>query len=333
MSVNYRKIAYLLNDGRPGHWRQVRALAHFLPVESQQVPVSLKPPWRWFAPYSLPAGLASHPLDWESLRAPPDVIISCGRRTSVVARWLKQRFEGRPKTVQILDCGLSPRFFDWVITPRHDNVRGKNVLQLVGSLNPVDQSWLEATAGLSGSSQRPGRVFALLPGGPGHHFDFSRSWFTSEFRQLCDQVQEVQGRLVVVESPRTPTWVRPEVANVAGSQSIEYLPWRSDEPAQSEQLLAEAMLRSDSIIVTADSINLASEACASGRSVYLMGTGQASERKANFCHQLISGGYARKLGPDTSFDPNIPVTRCLRETEQAAQWLIGKGLLSQESAQ
>ena len=215
MSVNSGPEAWLLHDGRAGHWRQVSALAHFLPVECSVHPVQVKPPWRWFAPYRFPGGLPAHADLLPASAAPPTVIISCGRRSALAARWLNQHFGGQPKTVQILDCGLSPGLFTCVIAPRHDRLQGEKVVVNTGSLNPVDESWLARGADRSQfPSSIDGQPELLLLGGVSRHFHFSRTWVRSILSRL--RIERAGDTLIIAESPRTPAWVQEEIDNVLG---------------------------------------------------------------------------------------------------------------------
>jgi mitochondrial fission protein ELM1 len=60
----------------------------------------------------------------------------------------------------------------------------------------------------------------------------------------------------------------------------------------------------DRIVVTADSVNMASEACASGRPVFLCAPDGVRGKLARFHASLVAGGHARWLtaAPET-FEP------------------------------
>ena len=72
--------------------------------------------------------------------------------------------------VQILDPRIDPRHWDLVVVPEHDRVRGPNVVNLLGSLHPVDDAWL-AQARLDHAEQlsAAGAFTALLVGGASAH--------------------------------------------------------------------------------------------------------------------------------------------------------------------
>jgi len=327
VSVNSGPSAWLLDDGRAGHWRQVRALADFLPLRAIPVPVNLKLPWRWFAPYRLPFGQAAHSGLLVADAGPPGVIIACGRRSALAARWIQHHFAGRPKTVQILDCGLPPDRFTWVIAPSHDELEGDNVISTVGSLNPVTAAWLSAAvdpAGPCATAPKPRGV--LLLGGPSGNFAFTRRWFRSALAGLCDP--GFGGSLTIVESPRTPGWVAAEVQAIPTNPApLHRMPWTPQDPEAAERRLGAALACADFVLVTADSVNLASEACASGKPVGLLGVERARGKMARFCRQLMDSGFAKAVEPGKTDIEAIPTTRCLRETEDVARRLMVSGLL------
>jgi mitochondrial fission protein ELM1 len=317
----------LLDDGRAGHWRQVRALAYFLPLQAMVVPVSLKAPWRWFAPYRWPFGLAAHPGLLAGAAGPPGIIISCGRRSALAARWIQHHFNDRPKTVQILDCGLSPDRFTWVIAPRHDELEGENVISTVGSLNPVNEVWLSTAAdpnarGASG----PGPRCVLLLGGPSRNFSFSRRWLQSALSGLCEP--GAVGSLTIIESPRTPRWVAQAISRLPAGIPLNRLAWNPADPEGAGRRYSAALAQADVVFVSADSVNLASEACASGKPVGLVGIGQAKGKIARFCHQLVTGDYAVDWEAGPMKAGSMPATRCLRETGDVAKRLVDSGLLA-----
>jgi mitochondrial fission protein ELM1 len=81
-------------------------------------------------------------------------------------------------------------------------------------------------------------------------------------------------------------------------------------------------------VVTADSVNLISEACASGKPVLIAGSRQAKGKIGGFCRRMIQEAYARPLEDiDASSDP-LAKTRCLRETKNIARQLIQSGLFN-----
>jgi mitochondrial fission protein ELM1 len=324
MSVNSDATLLLLNDGRPGHWRQVRALAHYLSADSRAVKCNIRQPWRMAAPRKFPFGLAAHSDLRGALAFPaPRAIVSCGRVSALAARWLQGYWERPVKTVQILDCGLNPESFTWVIAPRHDRLRGDNVLQTTGSLNRVDDEWLASAAGRFPAAARlPEPRIGLLLGGPSRHFPFNQGWLEERLATLAGIVRKHGGSLITVVTARTPPWVEGVISELCAGISAYRVAWPAEEAEY-----AAALAHSTQLVVTADSVNLASEACATGKPVFLIGENQVQGRIRVFCDHLLRESF---LLPLESLEPAIigmRTGRCLREAKTVAGKLLDSGLL------
>jgi mitochondrial fission protein ELM1 len=328
VAVNSEKTVWVLNDGRAGHYRQARALAAYLPATTMELRFRLKAPWRLFAPRSLPFGLIMHPRILSAMPAKkPDAIISCGRQSALLALWLQGKRGPGSRIVQILDCGLPPERFNFLIAPIHDGCTGPNVIRSLGSLNPVDASWLNKAAEACGEFHRLARprVVALL-GGPSRHFEFSMPWLSGRLAELRARVASCQGSLIIVASPRTPGWVEAIARAPGAGISPEWVCCEQEPSAESERLYSGAIAHADYLVVTADSVNLVSEACGSGKPVWLMGQRQVKGRVGRFCQRMIDETYVRPLGEQAFGD--APPVACLRETELIAKHLLESDLFS-----
>ena len=132
---------WTLTDGRAGNRRQAEALAMALDC-GPALDWLLQPrlPWRIAAPRRLPgARNAFGPEFARALEQPPQLAVGCGRQAALATRLLRER---GAKVVQILDPRIVTRYWDLVVAPEHDRLQGDNVINLLGSLNPVDDAWL-----------------------------------------------------------------------------------------------------------------------------------------------------------------------------------------------
>lgn len=299
--------AWVISDGAAGNERQALALASALGVPARVMTLPLRAPWVWFAPRRFPGGrLALAPRDRGGFEAPwPDLAIGCGRSAALLTRMLRDLSDGDCYSVQILDPRIDPRHWDAVIVPAHDRLDGANVITTLGSLNPVDDAWLESGREAFpdfGALPRP-RV-TLLVGGPGRGIEFDDALAS----KLTETVAHLArgGSVLATTSRRTPpaftAALRDALRNFPG------LFWDGAGINPYPGLLGWA----DRIVVTPDSVNMLSEACATGVPVHTVTVAPLTELRAHF-HQAL-----RERGLLT--DPDAPHGKVspLRETQAVA---------------
>ena len=203
--------AWTLSDGHAGNVRQAVALAAAL-GHADAREWSLRPhaPWRWVAPRKLVGCTHAFGGDFAAaLHAPPGLAIGCGRQAALATRLLRERGS---KTVQVLDPRLDPRHWDLIVAPEHDGLRGDNVVTLLGSLHPVDDTWLaQAREDFSVLSPLPQPRTALLLGGPSKHIDLDARTFAARLAQLEAVLLREGGSLMLTTSRRTPAAWREQV--------------------------------------------------------------------------------------------------------------------------
>jgi mitochondrial fission protein ELM1 len=292
--------AWVLADAAAGNRRQAEALAHALGhAIVRQVECRLPAPWAWWAPRGsrwLDQALAPD-LVAAARAAAPDLAIGCGRIAAAFTAWLRARHGSF--AVQILDPRIDRRCWDVVICPRHDRASGANVIETLGSIHAFDPTTLVRAARDRpdlGALPRP--ITAVLVGGPRRGVPLDEAAIESLLAILA--AWRAGGSLVATASRRTPPalvrGLRAGLARLGGSL------WAGDGdgPNPYPALLGAA----DRIVVTADSVNLASEACASGRPVYVYAPCPPRGKLARFHDALVAGGHARWLrAAPEAFDP------------------------------
>lgn len=252
----------MLSDGRAGNDRQALALAARLAERVERVPFTLRSPWDWLAPRWLPGAWASLPeLQRAALlaRPPPGLLVGCGRRAALLTRLLGAHWGRRVPCVQILDPRLSTRHWDVVVAPRHDRLQADNVVQTLGALHPVDPAWLEA--GRRAHPQLgalPSPRTLLLLGGPTRAAPLRRRDAESMFALLRHWFERDGGSLMLSGSRRTPGWLRR-----LAEQALDSVSGPRYWPADGGDNPYAGMLGwAERIVVTADSVNMVSEAAA-----------------------------------------------------------------------
>lgn len=301
---------WTVTDGRAGNVRQAVALASALRLGAH-VPVQLQPraPWRWLAPRTLPGSIGGFGDLFASLAAqPPALAIGCGRQAAAALRVLKARGS---QVVQILDPRISARHWDLVVVPEHDRLRGGNVLTLLGSLNPVDDAWLAVgRSAFAGFATLPGPRTALLVGGPTPLAPWDEAAMLQVFDAVVGQLRAEGGSLLATTSRRTP----PALAEAlrARCADLPHVIW--GDGGDGVNPYAGLLGWADRVVVSPDSVNLLSEACATRLPVAVALPGVAQGRLQRFQHGLRERGRLQSQWLDWQHGAINP----LRETGRIA---------------
>ena len=313
----------MLSDGHAGNVRQAAALAAALGGHATHAwTLAPHPPWRWLAPRKLIGSGFSFGREFrQALATPPAVAIGCGRQAALATRLLRER---GARVVQILDPRIDPCHWDLVIAPEHDELRGDNVVSMLGSLHPVDDAWLaQAHEDFSVLAQLPQPRTTLLLGGPSRHAGMDDSMLATQFARLERVLRREGGSLLVTTSRRTPdAWcalVRQHFAAIPGMR------WFGAKQARSNPAVANPAVDDDNpypgllawadrIVCTPDSVNMLSEACATHAPVFVIDPTCTRGRLRRFNDDLLARGRMHAL--DDALDPFA--VEPLRETARIA---------------
>ena len=277
MDRSDRKV-WALTSGEAGVVGQAVGLAEAIGWPFETRTVRLRAPWSW-----LPGHLG--PMVLRSLREPlgppwPDLLITGGRRTVALSIAIRRASRKRTFTVHVQNPQVPVRFFDLVVPPRHDGIRGKNVLPTRGALHRITPGKLRSAA----SMWRPrlgSPTVAVLLGGNSRTHRFAPNHAAA----LADSLARIDGSIVVTPSRRTST----DVVAVLRQRLPEAWFWdgTGDNPYLGMLALAEHL------VVTEDSVSMVSEAAATGKPVYLAAVDGGSTRHRAFHALLREEGVTR----------------------------------------
>ena len=303
---------WVLTDAAAGNQRQALALAEHLQLPLRHLQLEPRAPWSWLSPRLTLGGRLALPTGQRTWFAPPwpTVAIGCGRAAALFTRLIRPLSEGRCHTVQILDPRIDPSLWDTVVAPRHDELHGANVLTTLGSLNPIDDEWLaDGREACAHFEQLPRPRVGVLLGGPRRGIALDADYARALGRHLLERRREEGGSLLVLGSRRTPPAVidilRPLLAEAPD------LLWagRDDGPNPFPGVLGWA----DRLVVTPDSVNMLSEACAVGCPVLSYIRAPLPPRIERFHRSLRDAGLLHDLDA-SALAPQTP----LRETARIA---------------
>ncbi len=288
------RTAWLITDGKVGMEVQCLGVADALGVV--QVPKRVRPglPHRLLAPWGRPRPAVRFGEPGSDFAGPwPDVAIATGRQSIPYLRAVRAAAGERTLTVVLQDPRTGADTADLVWVPQHDRLRGPNVITTLTSPHSFSAERLD---GLRRSvppaiAALPQPRVAIVLGGPNSVYRFGHSSIERLARSLRALAGSGAG-LMITPSRRTPAAVKAAVEEA--TRNAPRLLWDGEGANPYPDFLAHA----DALIVTADSVNMTGEACATGRPVYVFEPDGGSAKFSAFHDALRRYGATRAL-PET----------------------------------
>lgn len=269
---------WIFSDSILGHEIQSRALASKISNEISLFHCGLRQPWLSFAPRILP-GFGKN-IIWEKQKPDsakaPDAIITCGRRMAAIGKFYKRLTNS--KHIQILNPTDNPNKYDVIICPEHDRLNAANVISSKGSLHPITAfELLQYKKSCENNHESLNKkAISLFIGSPGKRF----------FKKMEDLASLIANQypahdLYICGSRRTDKKFHEQIKKAFKQAQLCWID-ESDGANPYLHLLAN----SDVLLVTADSINMVSEACATNKTVIVLAQNNASAKHKRFIQSL-----------------------------------------------
>lgn len=295
---------WLLTNDAVGMRNQVGGLAEAIGWPYELKPINLAKPWRW-----VPGPWIPRPQDkllegFGPLNPPwPDLIISCGRMSAAVALGIKRATHGRTFTVHIQNPQMPLHYVDLILPPRHDGLKGDNVINTRGALHHVTPEKLANAVTefralmpeLAQTKDGGQRIVGVLIGGSNATATLTPEKSRQLIEQLLAAAMEMDCRLWITASRRTGeeniAAMREQLAGTGhwfwdGQSDLE---GRSNLPNPYFAILGSA----DYLIVTGDSVSMVSEAASTGKPVFTLDFDGYSGRLNDFHAALRAEGVTR----------------------------------------
>jgi mitochondrial fission protein ELM1 len=272
-SDNAIPLVWLLAPYRQGELSQARALVEGLGWPYEVKTLSYRKA-EWRTNLFRGSDLRGVRLEQSDLLEPPwpDLVITSGMRNEPVCRWIKNQSGGRTRIVHIGKPWADSDYFDLVVTtPQYRLDPHPSVLHNDLTLNRITPAFLQAQAqaweGRFSNLPRP--YIAVMVGGDSGPYTFGVK-AASRLASLSTRLAEdLGGSLLISTSSRTST---PAVDLLEQQQTVPHYFYRwqaADENNPYNGFLGVA----DALVVSADSISLLSEACATAKPVYMFDPG------------------------------------------------------------
>jgi len=257
---------WVLTDGKAGMESQCLGLAAALGLSPEIKRIATRFPWKYLPPQLWPRPLSAPGPGGDRLEPPwPDLLIASGRQAVAPAIAIREAAGGATVTVQIQNPTVDPARFDLVITPAHDGLGGPNVLSTLGAMHGVTAARLEEAARRFAPryAALPRPLVAVLIGGPNRQYRMPPACADRLGGLLAEAAREAGAGLAITPSRRTGAANIRRIAARLEGVAADIWDGTGDNPYYGMLGLAEA------IVVTGDSVNMVSEAAATGKPVHV----------------------------------------------------------------
>ena len=198
----------------------------------------------------------------------PDLVISAGMRNEPVCRWIRAQQGGRTRIVHIGRPWAHPDNFDLIVTtPQYRLEEHSNVLQNTLTMHRVTPERLEQESlrWQAQFKQLPGPRTAVILGGNSGPYTLGPKNAHAIAQQVEAHARQRGGSLMISTSARTSPAVIDVFEREITLPHVLYR-WRPDD---TDNPYFGMLALCDDLVVTADSIAMLSEACATGKPVWI----------------------------------------------------------------
>ncbi len=246
----------------------------------------------------------------------PDILVAAGRATLPLAIRMKTWSGGKTFVVQIQDPRVPAHYFDVVVPPNHDRLKGDNVVSIIGAPHRVTATKLKAEYRRFARAidPLPHPRAAVLVGGRSKAFDLTPERAAKIAADIQLALEAEGGSLLMTFSRRTP-----EQAKALLAARLKHLPGIIWDGAGDNPYFA-FLAGADYILVTEDSANMATEAASTGKPVFILKMDGQSLKFRLFHEELERHGAARPFGGafhGWTYEP-------LAETDRAAKEVLAR---------
>ncbi len=279
--------ALLLTQGMHGMVSQVEGLARALGLTYKHQSIKLKPFWNLLPPKLTPI---SENLVKEKFVCDSKVIISCGRKSVIPSIALKKRLGKEIFTIHIQDPKVSLKYFDLIISPEHDNIKGDNVLTTKGAIHYLTKKEIKDNLNYLNVNKENKKLVAFIIGGPNKYYNYNDQTIHQLFTKIKTLFTTDKYKIIIVPSYRTPEKI---IKKAFDTFNFNHIVIKTVD----KKAYLSALALADISVVTCDSTSMISEAAITGKPVYIamMKPNKNLRRFKKFYSLLTDLGITREL--------------------------------------
>ncbi len=253
-----------------------------------------------------------------------DIVLSTGNSIAPLNRILSSVYKARSGVV--LKPGLPSRYFDCLVVPEHDRLRGPAVFTTRGALSLKTDPGPEAERGRAFFRLTPGRKVAFCVGNhqkDGKKFCENLKIFLDRLTAFC---REQEYRLLVTTSRRTSVEVEEileeKLSGFPGNEVFVKVS-RENHPF----VIPTFLFYSDIVFVTAESVSMISESLALDKTTVCVFLEEIKKKQHRRFLQFLKDGFANfSYYPYNDFSFKKPVRSLQKENEAVIEKAV-KNLL------
>lgn len=281
--------AWLITDGKTGLDVQVRGVADALGLAYELKHVQPKGFWKLAGSLGLVSPMERFGLPGSRFAPPwPAVVIGAGMASLAYIRTLRRK--AGLKTFTVVVQKAAPATADVVCAAEHDECRGPNVISTLTSPHTYSPARLAALR-----RELPPDIVALphpriavILGGKNAVYKFTDR-DDDRLQASLRSLGRLGASFLVTPSRRTHDRLCDVVEEATRDRPRIFWDGTGENPYPA--FLAHA----DAFVVTADSVNMTGEACATGRPVYVFTPSEGSPKFRRFHQSLMAYGATRPL--------------------------------------
>ena len=295
MDFSKKKI-WVLTDGSEGMISQVVGLGQQFSKNILSVKTNILFPWSKLQPGFLPI-FSWIFLNDLKLSNPPDIVISCGRKSVYLSLFLKKKFKNIIN-IHIQNPKINFNKFSYIIAPEHDQISNNNVIKSIGALHRFSHE--EFNDVLDHNFKIPkNNLISIIIGGSNNHYFFS----LKAIDELIFKIRKIKKtnpnyNLLIIYSRRTTQEMKDKLSKNLNDVSIIL-------KKEDENPYTFALKYSVFFIVTSDSTSMISECAFTKKPIYIfhLPFKRKSKRMEKFHDQFTKLNITKKLGDKNDLIP------------------------------
>lgn len=283
-----KATCWILTDGRKGTESNAIGLAEALWLEPEIHPIALRQPWKSLSPWLPPTTASFDPSKFVPQAPWPDVLITAGRTPAVASLYVGRKAGNQTVRIHVTNPGIAPENFDVVIAPKHDRLKGDNVITTMGSLHRMTSTRLASAKAewepFFNKSPRP--WYGLLIGGSTRGLKLDYKTACEVVLPFISEVSQTGGTILATASRRTDPAVHEVIAEAIRAAGGYLWDGLGDNP------YAAILSCADELAVTSDSVSMLSEACSTDKPVWVLPLPGQNAKLERFVKTLTAGHHA-----------------------------------------